>query len=102
MRFAEIGAPPALSSRIVSTSHRGTASPFPADYRNSQGICEYNTGYRVFRIARGIGPTAGWIARRPQADPTRWRAGTEGDAEYTMLYFIYVIPTQENAPFNAR
>ncbi|KAI8481708.1 hypothetical protein Bbelb_405450 [Branchiostoma belcheri] len=33
----------------------------------------------VFRIARGIGPTAGRIGRR---HPTRVRAGTEGDAEY--------------------
>ncbi|KAI8494076.1 hypothetical protein Bbelb_284230 [Branchiostoma belcheri] len=41
---------------------------------------------------------------RPKAEgyPTRGRAGTEGDAEYTVLYFIYVIPTQENVPFNAR
>ncbi|KAI8519048.1 Potassium voltage-gated channel sub KQT member 1, partial [Branchiostoma belcheri] len=38
----------------------------------------------VFRIARGIGPTAGRIARRPEGDPTRGRAGTEGDAEYTI------------------
>ncbi|KAI8496842.1 tRNA-splicing endonuclease subunit Sen2 [Branchiostoma belcheri] len=31
---------------------------------------------------------------RPMAkgDPTRGRAGTEGDAEYTMLYFIYKFP----------
>ncbi|KAI8511566.1 DEAD (Asp-Glu-Ala-Asp) box polypeptide 20 [Branchiostoma belcheri] len=54
------------------------------------------------RTAIGIGPTAGRIARRPEGDPTRGRAGTEGDAEYTVLYFIYIIPTQENAPFNAR
>ncbi|KAI8493347.1 hypothetical protein Bbelb_287440 [Branchiostoma belcheri] len=40
--------------------------------------------------------------RRPEGDPTRGRAGTEGDAEYTVLYFIYVIPTQEHTPFNAR
>ncbi|KAI8492516.1 hypothetical protein Bbelb_295570 [Branchiostoma belcheri] len=39
--------------------------------------------------------------RRPEGDPTRGRAGTEGDAEYTVLYFIYIIPTQENTPFNA-
>ncbi|KAI8491421.1 hypothetical protein Bbelb_310540, partial [Branchiostoma belcheri] len=30
-----------------------------------------------------IGPTAGRIGRRPEGDPTRGRAGTEGDAEYT-------------------
>ncbi|KAI8518951.1 SUMO1 sentrin specific peptidase 1 [Branchiostoma belcheri] len=41
---------------------------------------------------------------RPNAegDPTRGRAGTEGDAEYTMLYFIHVILTRENRYFNEK
>ncbi|KAI8483377.1 Vam6/Vps39-like protein, partial [Branchiostoma belcheri] len=32
---------------------------------------------------------------RPDRGSDRGRAGTEGDAEYTVLYFIYVLPTQE-------
>ncbi|KAI8499835.1 hypothetical protein Bbelb_221520 [Branchiostoma belcheri] len=39
-----------------------------------------------FRIARGTSPTADRIARRPEGDPIRGRAGTEGDAEYTVLH----------------
>ncbi|KAI8484544.1 hypothetical protein Bbelb_378150 [Branchiostoma belcheri] len=71
---------PHLASSMLLTSpkeraERNTLAPFKGPYRIQHG---------VFRIARGIGPTAGRVARRPQADPTRGRAGTEGDAEYTI------------------
>ncbi|KAI8522067.1 hypothetical protein Bbelb_018210 [Branchiostoma belcheri] len=46
---------------------------------------KYRIQHGVFRIARGIGPTAGRNARRPEGDPTRGRA--EGDAEYTVLTY---------------
>ena len=61
---------------------------------------EYNTLYYgihrvVFYICvtRGTSPTVGRIARRPEGNPTSGRAKTEGNAEYTVLYFNYVIPT---------
>ncbi|KAI8484469.1 hypothetical protein Bbelb_377400 [Branchiostoma belcheri] len=87
---------PHLASSMLLTSpkeraERNTLAPFKGPYRIQHG---------VFRIARGIGPTAGRVARRPQADPTRRRAGTEGDAEYTntmgrmlkqLLIFLLII-----------
>ncbi|KAI8511461.1 hypothetical protein Bbelb_105610 [Branchiostoma belcheri] len=63
---------------------------------------EYNTGYSVSPEVSARPRVGSPDGRRPEGDPTRGRAGTEGDAEYTVLYFIYVIPTQENTPFNAR
>ncbi|KAI8510857.1 hypothetical protein Bbelb_117730, partial [Branchiostoma belcheri] len=48
------------------------------------------------------GAIAVWDYASAGIGPTRGRAETEGDAEYTVLYFIYTIPTKENAPFNAR
>ncbi|KAI8500096.1 hypothetical protein Bbelb_224130 [Branchiostoma belcheri] len=63
---------------------------------------EYNTEYSVSPEVSARPRVGSPDGRRPEGDPTRGRAGTEGDAEYTVLYFIYIIPTQENAPFNAR
>ena len=41
----------------------------------------------------GLGPSppAGRITLRPSGDPTRGRADTSGDTEYTVLYSIWIL-----------
>ena len=53
-------------------------------------------------FTRGTSPTLGRIGRRLEGDPTCGRAGTESDPEYTLLYFIYVIPTWKNSCFDVK
>ncbi|KAI8494475.1 Pre-mRNA-processing factor 19 [Branchiostoma belcheri] len=40
-------------------------------------------GSDIRSVTDGTSPTVRWITRRPEGDPIRGRAGTEGDAEYT-------------------
>ncbi|KAI8483060.1 hypothetical protein Bbelb_392160 [Branchiostoma belcheri] len=46
----------------------------------------YRIQHGVFRIARGTSPTARRIARRPEGDPIRGRAGTEEPPGRTASY----------------
>ncbi|KAI8491792.1 hypothetical protein Bbelb_305970 [Branchiostoma belcheri] len=47
---------------------------------------EYNTGYSVSPEVSARPRVGSPDGRRPEGDPTRGRAGTEGDAEYTVLH----------------
>ncbi|KAI8500854.1 hypothetical protein Bbelb_216720 [Branchiostoma belcheri] len=46
---------------------------------------EYNTGYSVSPEVSARPRVGSPEGRRPEGDPTRGRAGTEGDAEYTKV-----------------
>ncbi|KAI8485780.1 hypothetical protein Bbelb_364900 [Branchiostoma belcheri] len=91
-----LGTAMAACQMFIFTSCRAIcAGPMESD-------AKYNTGYSVSPEVSARPRVGSPDGRRPEGDPTRGRAGTEGDAEYTVLDFIYIIPTQENAPFNAR
>ncbi|KAI8498309.1 hypothetical protein Bbelb_242530 [Branchiostoma belcheri] len=80
-----------------------------ASVRGEYHLCKDSYGFGSTQTRRRtLSAVYGFTTRaceyrpdRGSGDPTRGRAGTEGDAEYTVLYFTYVIPTQENTPFNA-